>query len=296
MWKVLQLGWVWMVLASVVGAQLGSEPPVPPGLEKAMEYYAKTGQAQQQVVDGVLMMPYGVGRPEIVCAPYQVCTVSLEPGEMARSFHIGNEPTWTVWIEGVGAEGSGDYVQSLVLKPLLCDLETSLVVFTDRRQYHLALRSLPCGSALERTEVPNTAWVPRTAFWYPQQALTDWAVAEVVEASATREAAASEAPEPGLLCSRFRYQRRAKRRFPWEPTVICDDTEHTYIGIPDGVAETGVLFGKGTGGYVLVNYVDLNVDSRRFLKTEHLVESGRLLMGRPRGKDAVLDFKKVGEE
>lgn len=286
-----------MVVSSVGVAQGDTLPPVPAGLERALDYYAKTGQAQQQLVDGVLMLPYGVGRPEILCAPFQICSLQLEPGEVIRNKHIGNQATWWLDQGGVGQKGSKSYVQSIVLKPFLCDLETSLVVFTNKRQYHLTLRSLPCGDAVEQHEMPETAWVPRTAFWYPQESLEAWSEQEVVEAAAVEAAQlADRKPEQAMVCVRHHYKVRAKRRFPWEPTAVCDDGEHTYIGVPKGTAELGILYAKGASGDTILNYTVHSTARGRFIRTEHLVEEGSVRIGRTRGKDAVLTFVKVGEE
>lgn len=294
MFLLRRLGLVLLMVCCWAGAAEAArlvEPPVHPGLAKALEYYAKTGQATAQVVDGVLMLPYGVGRtPEILCAPYQVCLVTLEAGEVLRAAHLGLLSTWNIEVESVGQEGTPTFTQSVVLKSTFCDQRTSLSIFTSKRRYHLSLRSLPCGGAEERGEVPDVGWVPETAFWYPQEALRGWAEAEVMqqrkETVEVAEAVEVE-PEATVVCERYGYRWRSKRKFPWEPTVICDDGEHTYVGIPEGAAEMGVLFEVRGSAEAIVNYV---VEDG-YLKTEHLVRHARIRIGRSNGKDRILEIE-----
>lgn len=110
--------------------------------------------------DGTIRFLYGATQPSIVCAVLQVCDVELQPGEQVNSLHLGDTARWTV---EPAVTGSGRMeVQHLIIKPMDTGLETSLIVTTDRRTYHLRLRS-------HRTE-----FMPRVAFTYPEEAMAKW--------------------------------------------------------------------------------------------------------------------------
>jgi type IV secretory pathway VirB9-like protein len=53
-------------------------------------------------------------------------------------------------------------VQHLIIKPLDVGLETSMVVTTNRRSYHLKLRS------------HRSQYMPQVAFTYPEEAMAKW--------------------------------------------------------------------------------------------------------------------------
>jgi type IV secretory pathway VirB9-like protein len=107
--------------------------------------------------NGSVRFIYGAQQPSIVCAVLQVCDVALQSGELVNSIHLGDTARWTVEpaITGSGAAET----QHLIIKPMDVGLETSLVVTTNRRTYHLKLRS-------HRTE-----YMPQVAFTYPDDAL-----------------------------------------------------------------------------------------------------------------------------
>src|SRR5690348_10011583 len=125
----------------------------------------KAGASTQGVkpavgADGAIRFLFGATQPSIVCAVLQVCDVELQPGEQVNSLHLGDTARWTV---EPAVTGSGkSEVQHLIIKPMDTGLETSLIVTTDRRTYHLRLRS-------HRTE-----FMPRVAFTYPEDAMAKW--------------------------------------------------------------------------------------------------------------------------
>ena len=109
--------------------------------------------------EGSVRFVYGAQQINVVCAVLQVCDVELQPGEQVNNLNVG-DPRFTVEpsISGVGA---GE-VQHLIIKPLDVGLDTSLVVTTNRRTYHIRLRS-------HRTE-----FMPRVGFTYTEDAVAKW--------------------------------------------------------------------------------------------------------------------------
>ena len=100
---------------------------------------AATGMKPVAGSNGAIKFLFGAQQPSIVCAVLQVCDVALQPGEQVNSINLGDTARWTVEpaITGTGAAE----VQHLIIKPMDVGLETSLVVTTNRRAYHLRLRS-----------------------------------------------------------------------------------------------------------------------------------------------------------
>ena len=97
------------------------------------------GMAPSSGKNGVVSYLFGVQQPSVVCAVLQVCDVALQAGEQVNSINLGDTARWS--IEPAITGGGANEVQHLIIKPMDVGLETSLVVTTDRRAYHIRLRS-----------------------------------------------------------------------------------------------------------------------------------------------------------
>ena len=93
------------------------------------------------------------GHPPIralYAAPSQVTDIALEPGEKLVSVSAGDTVRWVV---GDTTSGEGKQAQvHILVKPIGADLETNLVMTTDRRTYHLEMRSS------EKTYMASVSW------------------------------------------------------------------------------------------------------------------------------------------
>ena len=126
-----------------------------------------------------------------------------------------------------------------MVKPTRADLMTNLVINTDRRTYHLELRST------EKTYMASVSWQ------YPQDELI----------ALRRQNVAAEAATPidvGLDLSKlnFRYAIEGDAA-PWRPLRAFDDGRKVYVEFPRGIAqgEMPPLFVIGASGdSQLVNY------------------------------------------
>jgi type IV secretion system protein VirB9 len=166
--------------------------------------------------DGAIRFLFGAVQPSIVCAVLQVCDVELQPGEQVNSLHLGDTARWTVEpaITGTGSLA----VQHLIIKPMDTGLETSLIVTTDRRTYHLRLRS-------HRTE-----FMPRVAFTYPDEAMAKW------EGIRKQEQAAHERqilPGTGEYLENLDFDYRIEGQAAgWKPVRVYNDGVKTIIQMP----------------------------------------------------------------
>lgn len=113
--------------------------------------------------DGKILFPFGQYLPTITCAPLRACDIELEPGEVVTGKPMaGDSVRWKV---SRAESGSGERkVTHVVVKPIDTDLDTNLIITTDRRTYHLRLFS----SSRE------TDYLNRVGFYYPQDIADEW--------------------------------------------------------------------------------------------------------------------------
>jgi len=220
------------------------------GLAISRQWIASTSASVKPVPgpDGTIRFLFGQSQPSIVCAVMQVCDVELQPGEQVSSVNLGDAVRWLVEpaLSGSGA----DAIQHLVIKPLDVGLETSLMVTTDRRTYHLRLRS-------HRTE-----YMPRVAFSYSESVDAKWAaVKKKVAAEQSRRAATGGSKKEYLGDLDFGY--RVSGNAPFKPTRVYNDGVKTIIEMPStfsqGEAPTLLVVRKSGSVFkkddeVMVNY------------------------------------------
>jgi len=193
------------------------------GLAISKAWIDKSGQAVKPVAgpDGAVRFVFGSSQPSIVCAVLQVCDVELQAGEQVSSVNLGDAVRWLVE-PAVSGDGP-TAVQHLILKPLDVGLETSLVVTTNLRTYHLRLRS------------HRTDYMPRVAFSYPEQTAAKWAAlkqAEAVERKTNTIAATGE------YLGQLDFGYRISGRAAWKPVRVYNDGIKTIIEMPKAMAAT----------------------------------------------------------
>ncbi|MFO1103672.1 MAG: P-type conjugative transfer protein TrbG [Methylocystis sp.] len=177
---------------------------------------------------------------QVYAAPREITDIALQDGEQL----VGSGPVAvgdTVrWIIGDTESGSGASKKThIMVKPTRADLMTNLVINTDRRTYHLELRST------EKTYMASVSWQ------YPQDELI-----ALRRQNAVAEAAASVDAGLDLANLNFRYAIDGDAA-PWRPLRAFDDGRKVYVEFPRGVSqgEMPPLFIIGaSGGSELVNY------------------------------------------
>ncbi len=176
----------------------------------------------------------------LYAAPEQVTDIALEPGERLNSVSAGDTVRWVVGDTSSGNPGAGERIHILV-KPTAPNLSTNLVIATDRRAYHLEMRSF------RETYMAAISWT------YPQDQLVRRRNANdrATEAAQTTIAAGVE---PGEL--KFRYAIEGDKPH-WRPVRAFDNGRQVFIQFPDAIAqgEAPPLFILGRAGKPeLVNY------------------------------------------
>ncbi|MCX7586303.1 P-type conjugative transfer protein TrbG [Phenylobacterium sp. 58.2.17] len=180
---------------------------------------------------------------QIYAAPGQVTDLALQPGEQLVGEGALAAGDTTRWIIGETRSGSGpDLRVHVLIKPTQKGLTTNLVINTDRRTYHLELRSTA------------GAYLAAARWRYPVDEARAQAVVRAQEAERRAEQA-KHAQIPPSVTLNFAY--RIEGRAPWRPLRVYDDGRQTFIEFPDAVAhgELPPVFLKGPGGDLeLVNF------------------------------------------
>ncbi len=181
----------------------------------------KTGVKPSKGADGSIRYVFGAEQPSIVCAVLQVCDVALQPGERVSSIHLGDTARWTVE-PAVTGSGAGA-VQHLIIKPTDVGLDTSLIVTTNRRTYHLRLRS------------HRSRYMPKVSFVYPEDALRKWRQLRAREARAHADATL---PKTGEYLGNLSFAYTISGMAPWKPVRVYNDGRKTIIQMPSKMNQT----------------------------------------------------------
>ena len=175
----------------------------------------------------------------LYASPEKVSTIALQQGEELIDVSTGDTVRWVIG-DTLSGQGAGRRVHILV-KPTLPDLQTNLVVLTDRRAYHVELVST------SETYMASVSWT------YPTDSLI-----------ALRKQNATAAEDEQRIADRgvrldnlnFRYRIEGDDP-PWRPLRAFDDGRKVYIQMPSGLpqGEAPPLFVAGADGRpTLVNY------------------------------------------
>ncbi len=163
--------------------------------------------------DGSIEFLFGAEQPSVVCAVMQITDIELERGENITSVNLGDSVRWQVQ----PAVSGGD-VTHILVRPKQVGLETSMVVTTDRRTYHVRLRS-------HRSE-----YMPRVKFFYIEDALNKWAAIKT-NAAAKREAATI--PETNEYLGDLDFEYSVTGKASWKPVRVYNDGTKTILEMPD---------------------------------------------------------------
>jgi P-type conjugative transfer protein TrbG len=197
--------------------------------------------------DGRIVYTYGIGLPTVICAPFHVCTLELQPGEkLAGEPQLGDSVRWEV---NPSLSGSADFaVPVLIIKPKFAGLDTTMVITTDRRTYYVRLIS------------KSEEYVARTAFAYTDDEHLQW---KMFLAEQDKQKKAQLALEHVAYVSNdaveklyFNYEIKGKGPVSMKPVRVMDDGRKSYIEMPEAAQhrELPALVIIGPSGNEMVNY------------------------------------------
>lgn len=173
--------------------------------------------------NGTVKFVYGSQQVSIVCAVLQICDVALQPGEQVNSIHIGDQARWLVEpaITGTGRSET----QHLIIKPMDVGLSTSLIVTTNRRSYHMQLRS------------HRRKFMPRVAFIYPEDVLAKF---DAIKSHRRYEAEARnlQVLPTGEYLGDLDFGYEVSGTTRWKPVRVYNDGVKMIIQMPSTITQT----------------------------------------------------------
>jgi type IV secretion system protein TrbG len=182
--------------------------------------------------EGKVVFLFGESQPSVICAPLQVCDIELEAQETVRDVLLGDSVRWSVEAASSG-EGRGQTIH-LIVRPTEPGLQTSMIVTTSKRSYHIRLRS------------HETRYMARVGFAYPNPPSADLATVNA------RLIGFSEPQSAARSTSSYRITGAAR----WRPKRVYSDGQKTYIQFPGTIAgqDMPVPFVLSEGQRQIVNY------------------------------------------
>jgi type IV secretion system protein VirB9 len=229
-------------LKPIEHGKLPPEPADPAARIRQANAAARVQPKRDDFINAMQVYPFADGALyQVYCAVGEITDIALQPGEQL----VGSGPVAagdTVrWIIGDTQSGAGATAQvHILVKPTRPELVTNLIINTDRRTYHMELRSD------EKTYMASVSWQ------YPQDQL-------IALRGQNAEAQAARPVATGVDLGRinFRYAIEGDHA-PWRPLRAFDDGRQVYIEFPTGIAqgEMPPLFVVGPSGKTseLVNY------------------------------------------
>ena len=235
------------------GPTAPAESPAPAARVAAANTAARIQPTSDGYINAIQVYPFTDGALyEVYAAPDEITDIALQPGEQL----VGSGPVAagdTVrWIIGDTTSGTGPTTQvHILVKPTRPDLVTNLIINTNRRTYHLELRSLSA------TYMASISWQ------YPEDELI-----ALHQQNNEADAATPTATGIDISALNFRYQIEGDNP-PWRPLRAFDDGHQVIIQFPNGIGHGDMppLFVIGPSGKTsdLINYrvrgADMIVDT-----------------------------------
>ncbi|TCK31787.1 type IV secretion system protein VirB9 [Paraburkholderia sp. BL8N3] len=198
--------------------------------------WQQTGQAKPIISDdGRIMYPFGQYLPKLTCTVMRVCDIQLQPGELVTGKPVAGDTAR--WMMSKQVSGTGDTaITHIIVKPTDTNIQTNLIITTDRRTYQIELTS----SANEKD------YLNMIGFYYPEEMTSEWdesARLKAKEQKAHDSLVAAELPVGAADRLDFDYSIDGGSDVAFKPTRVYNDGLKTYIQLPDGVpmAEAPVL-------------------------------------------------------
>lgn len=194
--------------------------------------------------DGSVTFIYGSTLPQLICKPLFACDVTLQAGERIKQVDVGDAVRWQV---KPSVSGTGTALTThLIIKPSEADLNSNMVVTTDRRIYNIQLIS----------KVDD--WMPSVSFYYPEDNQTQWAsYYEKQEPRNQGQRKLTPIEQQPEIAKNLPQYKLSGDKPSWRPVKVYADDQKTYIKFPASVKndETPVLVVLGPDhNEQLVNY------------------------------------------
>ncbi len=152
---------------------------------------------------------------EVYCAPYRITDIELEVGEEVLETPFLSEPE--VWQVGAGvSKRKGIDVQHFFVKPSYSKLTTTMIIITNRRMYHILLKSF------------KSDYMAMVKWNYPTQMPYN-IKSEMMSANGTSVKTVLEGVSAEFLSFDYKMKYSPFRTPTWLPLRVYDDGRKTYI-------------------------------------------------------------------
>jgi type IV secretion system protein VirB9 len=203
------------------------------GAEAVKQSTSNSIQVPLKYINGKMYYPWDESFTyEIHCQPYRTTDVQLEPGEQVLEMPFLSEEK--VWEVGAGVSRSnGQDVQHFFLKPSYANLTTSMIIITDRRVYHLIIKSFKENwMVMVQWEYPGTM---------PYTIKTEAMNRHIAEISGD-----SLLVNPEFLSFDYKMSYSLFKKPVWLPKRIYDDGRKTYLELDEKMLhmESPVIFNQ----------------------------------------------------
>lgn len=203
---------------------------------------AQPGLAQ----NGSIQYVFGSSQPSIVTAIYQVTDIALQPGETLHNINIGDKVRWSLE-PTISGSGTNKQVH-VIVKPLDTNLDTTLILSTDRRVYHLRLKST------------SKKFVSSVSFVYPEDVN---AQLQRMNAEKQQYLDRNQLPDGSGSIDSLNFEYDISGSPSWKPVRVYDNGQQTTIQMPKKMttgSAPALLVVKKSGGIfskeetAIVNY------------------------------------------
>lgn len=217
----------------------------------------------QRAENGRVIFQFGALLPTIVCAPLRLCDIALQPGEKVSQVSSGDTVRWKIAPATSGPESN--QIIHVVVKPTEPNLDTNLVVTTNRRTYHLRLVS------------HKKDWMPHVAFEYPEDHAKAWQALQAEQQKQHQQQELLHVPDTGHLVDDLNFRYEIDGEGYWRPVRVFDDGKQVYIDLPAEAQyrDAPILLIHDQGENRLVNY---RLQGTRFI-VDGLFDEAHLVAG-----------------
>lgn len=188
--------------------------------------------------NGRVTFAYGLTIPSIICSPLMVTDIEFEEGEFLNDVIFGDTARWHVTL----ARAGNPEISHLIIKPLDAGLHTTAVITTNKRVYHLELRSQSKG------------YISYVGFVYPEDInnLLQKQLAEHQKKLDFTQTTLPTGQNVDIANLFFDYRITGSNKI--KPIQVYNDGQQTFIKMAKTIQEMPVLMVRENGSDILVNY------------------------------------------
>ncbi|MDR2893688.1 MAG: P-type conjugative transfer protein TrbG [Deltaproteobacteria bacterium] len=223
--------------------------PIPVPLTKEEEAalnmakeWAKTPSKPIRLSNGKIAFLYGASIPTIIASPFNIVDIEFQPDESIQSVLLGDTARWNVESAAVGS------IPHVFIKPLDTGLDTTAIITSSKRVYHLRLVSR------------KDDFMPYVGFIYRENSMA--MIRQAAEAAQKQETFSTAVIADRIVSlTELDFNYKVDGKAKWKPVQVYSDNEKTYIRLPEMLQELPVLMAKSQDN-ILVNY---RIENRVFI-------------------------------